>query len=272
MHRPAGPVQPVVAREHPPLHLPEPGPRLDTEVGHEQVPGGAVEVQRVGPPVTPVQRGHEDRHEVFPGRVPGGQRHQFGDRPRVLPQRELRLGPQFHGDQAQLLDRAVQPVPQLVVRRVGEQRPAPEGEPSVERAHPLGGIGGSPGRPDQVGELVDVDPVPVLLDHVALAPGADPHPVRVERAPQPPDVRLHRAPGRGRRPAVPEQVDEAVGRHHPAHVEQQHPEQATLLAPAADLDRPAVVAGLERPEQAELHTEQDDPARAGGCRPAVIAW
>lgn len=83
---------------------------------------------------------------------------------------------------------------------------------------------------------------------------------------------MDRTPGRVRRVPVPEQVDEPVDGHDPAHLDEQDGEEAPLLAPAADLEEPIVVAGLEWPEEAELHgmSQRNRPGRAR--RRAASRW
>ncbi len=123
----------------------------------------------------------------------------------------------------------------------------------VVEADPLGRAPESGRLPDESRELLCVDQVLSSLYGVTVVPGLDGHPVRPERGAQPADVGVDGGAGGGGRVAVPQQVDEALGRDDTARVQQQDRQQAPLLAAAAHQHLPSLVTGGERTEQLELH-------------------
>jgi len=81
---------------------------------------------------------------------------------------------------------------------------------------------------------------------------AQPHAV-AERAAQPGGVGAQRGHRAGRRGLTPQRDDQAVGRHHPARLDEQGREQRPRLR-AAQRDRASVVLDRERAQYPELHT------------------
>src|SRR5262245_31022413 len=100
-----------------------------------------------------------------------------------------------------------------------------------------------------------VEPVDVglpQLDAPLVAALTRDEPGLAERLPKAGDVDLDALPGRLRRLAGPDLVDETIRGHGATAVEQQDGEKGSLLR-AAEGNRLAVVVDLERSEQAELH-------------------
>ena len=87
------------------------------------------------------------------------------------------------------------------------------------------------------------------------------------------DVHLERLDRRVGRVVLPEGVDQAIARDDPVRMQQEHGEQRPLLG-AGDVDRPAVLAQLERSENPVLHCGAHPfpadvtPPRAGRQSPA----
>ena len=141
--------------------------------------------------------------------------------------------------------------PRLVLE-VGERAAAPQperlgqvrlGSREVRRRE------GAAARLVERREPVGVEPR-ARVDDVPGRPGGDDR-VRLERAPQAGHVGLQRHRGVRRRPLAPQRVDQPVGGHHLAGVDQQQCEHRPL-AGAAERARPVPVVHLERSEDPEI--------------------
>jgi hypothetical protein len=107
-----------------------------------------------------------------------------------------------------------------------------------------------PARPTSVSEALQVELARVEDDPIARAACLDP--VGAERLAEPGDVDLERLDRRGRRLLAPQCVDEGVPRDCLARTQQQRRQQRALLR-APQVDRAAVRAGLDRPQDPEFH-------------------
>ena len=86
-----------------------------------------------------------------------------------------------------------------------------------------------------------------------VPPGGALRPVRFERAAQPDDVGLQRLAGRGRRVAVPERLDEAVGAHDAGRAGGENGQEQPLLRARHRDGRAVVVQDLQRSEDRDPH-------------------
>ena len=147
---------------------------------------------------------------------------------------------------------------------LGQRRPLPQPQ-RLRRTSSAAAVppGAAARLLDQLGEPVHIDRVRVDLEQVARAPG---HHQRLGQADRPQRLR-----SRDTRPCsalsalcgqvlAPQAVDQVLGGHHPARVEQQQRQQRPLRRPAQH-DRGAVDDDLQRPEQAELHADLPRPGR-----------
>nr|BFE82015.1 hypothetical protein GCM10020093_046160 [Planobispora longispora] len=141
------------------------------------------------------------------------------------------------------------------VSGVGQGRAAPEAERLVEGVGGPQMVSGGQGRASRGGqpfETVDVDVVGVDGEQVARGVVRDePAPV-AEQAPQPGDQGLERAAGAARRGFAVQAVDQPLGGHHPARVQEQHGQQGAQSRPA-DRDGPPAEPDLQGPQNAEPH-------------------
>lgn len=156
-----------------------------------------IELEGIGLAAAAVQGGHLGDDEPFTPWKFRGQWRQIRHDPFVQPHGELGLGPLLQSGQPQLTQPAAEPVTQLVVDHVGQQRAAPEPQRLVVAAHPLPGIAGDGGLPDEGEELLRVDHMGAGIDGVAVVPGLDVQPMRCEAGSQPADVGVDGAAGRG---------------------------------------------------------------------------
>jgi len=147
---------------------------------------------------------------------------------------ELGLGGTLQCGEPHLVQMRREPPAQPVVGDVGEQRPAPQAQRGAQGRGPLGGLG-EPLRPgDLCGEPVHVDGLRVHLGEIPGTPGDQPEIVGRQPGAQPRDVRVQRGPG-GWRGVVPEQVEDPLGGHHPAGLQQEQPDD--VLHRRAPVDR-----------------------------------
>ena len=78
-------------------------PRLHAQLLSQHLPGATAGRQRIGLPLTAVQREHQQPPQALPYRVPGHQLLQLAGHLRRQPQLNSRLGPSLHRHQPKLL-------------------------------------------------------------------------------------------------------------------------------------------------------------------------
>jgi hypothetical protein len=147
---------------------------------------------------------------------------------------------------------------------IGQRRATPQRERVLQRLGRGAGVPGLEGPPalgDQPREAVGVDLGGVRPDRVARG-GGDQDVLAAERPPQARDVHLHGLGRRGRRVLAPQRERDALGAHRLARAQEQQREQPARLR-AAERQRAAVVAHLERAEDGELHGLGSQPT--SGC-------
>ncbi len=143
---------------------------------------------------------------------------------------------------------------------IRERRPAPERERLTKQLCrtvdiPAGEL--LRGFRDQHPEPLNVELARFERDRIAGATRFDQFPrrasVTAERPAQPGDMHLHALRRARRRALGPEVVDDAVERDRLVCVQEEQSEERAWLA-SIDLDRPPVIADLERPEYQKLHS------------------
>ena len=213
----------------------------------------------------PVEGDQQLAPEPLPGRVGRHQPLQLPHQPGVPAGGQAPVDQDLGGGQAQLLQPGRLGLGPRLVGELGQGRAAPEAERLLQqpgRPRPLGGRGGQGlgGQPLEPGR---VDLPGAGLQEIARRPGG--HHPRPGRPKGPAQGRHPALEGVGRVPrrvVAPEVLDQPVGRHHPAGVDDQVGQQGPLLGPW-DPHRGRPVPDLQRPQDPELHLRPSaaDPQR-----------
>ena len=237
-------------------------PGVDAELLDQDRPGPLVGQQRIGLPTRAVQGQQQLGPQPLPQRLLADQPFQLGHQLPVAAQPQVGLDPILQRDQPQLgqavaLGRADVSVQELLERptapqpqRLTQQRPCVFGRPFGERAARLGGQLLEPRRVQRSGR--HPQQVARLAGDQHLAGGAT-GPARLQRPPQPLDVRLQGLGGGWRRLLPPQPPDERLHRHDLVGSCQQQGQQQTFLLPPQH-HRAVVSLDLQRPEHPEPHT------------------
>ena len=207
------------------MDLAQIGARFGAELLDEQHPGAPVEVQGLRLPSRAEQRQHQLAHQGLPQGVLAHQPHQLRHDLGVPEQRQLRVEPQLHGLQAELLEVAALHVAQRLRRDVRQRLLAPQGER-------LGQFGGGALQVSALGqlrrapavgrELAEIALVLAEFEEVAGRPGEDPGGGDLaQRLPQAHHVGADGRGGARRRGAVPDVVGDPVDGDHPVGVEEE---------------------------------------------------
>ena len=229
--------------------------RLEPELVDQRPPRVGVGLERLGLPAAAVQREHQLRAEPLPQRVARDQRAQLRDQLGVTTEREVGVDAQLERLEPLLLERLDGGDGELLVGEVGERAAPPLAERCAQRP---GGLPRAAGRQvvaalrAQRLEARDVGAPRGRAHAIAGRDGLDDG-VRLEQPAQARDVLLQRGARVGGRVVAPQLVDQRVRRHDLAGPQQEQREHAAL-AHAAQMERPAVVADLERAEEKEVET------------------
>ena len=187
----------------------------------------------------------------------------------VVAEHQLRLHPFLPCREAELLQPGRLGHGERLVGEVGQRRAPPQGQGlgQAGRGHLGPSVGGGP--PALVHQPLEPGGVEVVgtdVQHVAGLPALEQWVAAGgQHLPQPGDLDLDRPGGVGRRLAMPQVVDDAVGRHQPAGVDEQQRQQGPLLRPP-EVERTSLVLDLDGPEDAELHR----PESTAGKRLAAV--
>ena len=222
-------------------------PRLRALLLNQAATGFPVEAQGVGRPSAPAKRGHLVGDERFVRWVLNQHLAKLTDQIGVPAKLQLVPGPLENGGPALLLEGVPHPRGP-VAADPGQRLAAPE---PVRLAQQPGGLfvvaaGGEGIRlPAQPAELMHVDRLGIDFEHVALRPPHQPHVVShglPEGGPEPGHVDRKAVPGLGRRPRIPEPVNESLDRDQRAWRQQEHGQDGSR--PGA----PKIVTPSGRPE------------------------
>jgi hypothetical protein len=233
--------------------------RLDPELRDQPFPRRAVRLERLRLPAGAVQRDHQLAAQALSVGVLSGQRLQFADDGGMSAQSERRLDPLLDGEEAQLLQPPTLGAREVLEEEVGEGRSAPEREGVLHDGQGLLGLVGGERIDPLVEEPLEADAVDAFgIDPEDVARGAGhedlgltPCSLRFEQLPQLGDVHVEDVGGRFGRLARPEVVDQPVGRHDLAGVQEQRGEQRALLG-APETERLPSTTDFERPENQEV--------------------
>jgi len=140
---------------------------------------------------------------------------------------------------------------------VRQRRPSPQSQRIGQQPGPVPGILGRAGPLGQGGEPVLVQRVTADPEQVARRPErhqrATPRLGRLQRLPQPADLRLQGAGGMDGKVSAPQVIDQLAGGHGSPQAEQEVSQQGANLC-LANLDQPAVLSpGRQGPEHAKTH-------------------
>ncbi len=250
----------------------EPDARLDAQLVDQGVARVPVRGQRVGLPARPVQRQHQVAVQVLAQGVLTDQRLQLADQVVVAARDEVGLDPRLGGADPQLVDAGELRPDRAGRHHVGQDGPTPQRHGLVQEPCGRPGVAGlerAAALVDHAAEAVQVDLVGVDLDQVAGVAGEQRARLAcrgvglLDRAAQGGDVVLQRLPHGRRRLLAPHRVDQLVGGDHLVGVQQELGQQHAVLD-AAELERPAEPARLERAEHQEV-----DPLGHGASPPGA---
>ena len=246
---------------------------LDSELVDERTARVVVGAQCVRLAAAAVEREHQLRARVLAQRLAGDHglelRHQLA----TAAERKLGVEALLDRRQPQLLEAPGRLGRKALARKILESGPPPERERSLQGVRRGTGVaaGHRPARVRlQALEAREVELLGRDRDQVARLAGHD-HGLPaaaslwVERLAKLGDVALKRRGGRGWRRFAPQLVDQPVGGHHLARLEQELGEHAALPA-TSQCDRTAPVAHLEWPEHEEVESIRQGPnlTRADG--------
>jgi hypothetical protein len=221
---------------------------FDAKLVDEDAAAFPVDGERLGLTTTAVER----QHQLLAGALAQGlgldERLKLRDEGSVPTEGQLSLDPLLERFRAQLLQAQPLHTGEGFARKLGERRPAPEGERLPEHVGRASGVTACP--LDQTLEAAHVEPLRIELEEVAG--WTAPRHVSPERFAQARNVHLHRLLRLLRRP-LPERLDQPLCGDDLVHVYQQEREQTPLLR-TPERQRDPVLPGLERTEDPKLHS------------------
>ena len=241
-----------------PFQCPQLRPGLEPQLLHAVQAALAIGVQRVSAAPAPVQGEHQLSAQPLVQRVRLDKRLEVGHDLVVAAEGQVGIDPLLDGHETQSFEPGDLVLREPLVDEVHERRAPPHLErlaqarqrlvrpPRGARALPVG---------DRPLEADDVDGLGRHLQHVAAGPGQERRPVRAggahELLAQLGDLDLQPLGGGSRRPAVPQLVDQAVGRDHLVAMQQQQRQERAALV-AANGNFPTGVQDLQRSQQTKL--------------------
>ncbi len=166
------------------------------------------------------QRSHEQGHGAFAQGIGGDDAFEVGNDPMMATEGEQRLGPFFHGHDAQLVQPLRLGEQPPFVAELAEGRAAPQVQGPVVQLDSTARLGNA-GLGQELFEQLGIEGRPVQIESVALCGGDD---RRVaEHGPQSRDVCQHRSSCAHRRKTIrPQAIDQPFGGHDLAGVGQHH--------------------------------------------------
>ena len=233
----------------------------DSEVFVEAARELGVGAESLGLSSAPVEPEHQARSEAFAQWEFVEGRPDEVDRQRVLAERQARIGELLDGDGSQIVEAGDLGAGRDDVADVGERGPAPEVERLGQLRDGTCGIAADDrlaGEEHQPLEALGVELVGLHPEHVAVGSvrkagtGRARAAVELEHLADPADVHAQRGRGARRRIALPELIDELLGRDRPVGPDREQREQLARLL-AAYMQRRAVVPHLDRSEDSQLH-------------------
>ena len=247
------------------VHSAQERARLEPELLDEELAAFAVDLERLRLPARAVEGEHQLRPQPLAQRIGADEPLELGDEVGVLPDRQLRLGALLEEGEAELVEPRDLLLRERLVAEVGQRLAPPQGERLVEERRPAHGLA----RPRLVDEAPHAGQVELLgpePNDVARRARLDR--IRAERLPQLRDEVLERRHRGRRRLTGPERFDEPVDRDDPPGLEQQQRQERPLLR-AAERDRLAAIASLQRTEDGVFDQVRGGCSTAGGAPPSA---
>ena len=100
--------------------------RVEAELVAQDSPRVAIHVERVGLPAGSVERDHQVAAQALAERMRANKRFELRDEVAMVAERELEVNPPLDAREAKLLETLDLVLGKVVVREVGQRRPAPE--------------------------------------------------------------------------------------------------------------------------------------------------
>jgi hypothetical protein len=209
--------------------------------------------KRLRLPIRPIEGEHQLPPELLAVRMLLHERLELLDQPLVAAQLKVGLDSVAYRSQPQLFEPLGLEAERAFVAELSERPSSPQREPARQAlARALRGSARE-SSPSIVDELLEADGIDLPgrdIQPVARLAARDRRSVS-QRLPEPGDVRVKRSRCAGRRPAVPELLDQSVRGNVPAGLEE-HEREESALPRTAERDRLAVTRELHRPEHAKL--------------------
>ena len=244
-----------IVLEHRLLQPPQALARLDAQVLDQRMARVLVGLQGIRLPVAAIQREHELRAQALAVRMLADERLEAAHDLGVAAEREVRVGELLLRRDPELLEAADLRLREMLVGEVRQRRPAPQGEPALQRRGRRRRAAGGELAPALLEQPLEAAGVQLLRpdgQHVAVIAGGEGAAAARERLPQPRDLHVEHARRGVRRRVAPELVDHALRREGLVGVDEQQGEQRSLTAPA-ERDGAPGVDHLERAEDAVLN-------------------
>jgi hypothetical protein len=198
-----------------------------------------VDVQCVGLPTRPVEREHELSPESLAQRVQTNEPFELTDKRRMPASGEIHVDAPLQAGDAELVESGDLGLREALIGEVGERPPTPKTQRGLEVA-----VG------DQLLDAIGVELAWSDPELVPQRSGEDP--VLPECLAELGHVHLERLRRGSRWALAPERLQQHVLRHDAVRVQEEYGQKGAGLA-SAELDGSAIVANIERAENAELH-------------------
>ncbi len=242
-----------IVHEHRPLQPLQRATGLEPELLHEHLARLVVDAQRLGLAARAVEGDHELGPESLAQRMLRDERLQFRDELGVPAGRKLRLDPILGRGQTQLLEPRRLGPRKGRVAEVHERRPAPEADRVPQLLRCLRRRATSKVGPRLLDHSLEPIGVQLLgLDAEQVARAASDEQIGLQQLAQLRDAVLDDLPGRWRRIALPELVDQAIARDDLVCMQEEDRQQLSL-ARAAQRHLPISRADLEGTEDPVIH-------------------
>ena len=111
---------------------------IDRQLLQKQSPRILVHVQRFSLPTRPIQRRHQGGPETLPQRILPDHRRQLRDQLTVPPQCKVRIDPELHGSESDLLEPGDRGQSEALVGEIGQRRAPPQGQRLAQSLRCLG--------------------------------------------------------------------------------------------------------------------------------------
>ena len=237
------------------MHGGQGGSGIDAELLGQRSPDVLIRRQRVRLPARRLERIHQLIPQPLAQRVLGRQFLQLGHQLGAPPQGQLSVDPVFASGQPQLRQPGDRGRGERGVRDIGQRRAAPLAQRPGQQRRSLSQTPVGQRAAARANLLLEGTRIhAIVIHHEPVAGWAELHGVPADRTSQPRDQRLHRICRVGRRLTVPQVLGQPLDRDRPPVGDGQPDQQGTQQGPADGQQEPGVVADLQRPQDADLHS------------------